>query len=292
MSGAPSLRHTQEIFWRLITAPRGVAAGLREQSAHGDPAAGEFDALFQGGDGRGAGGLPPVERLDIYANMYFYRLRDALKEDYPRLHEAIGAGRFHNLITDYLLKHPSQHPSLRLLGEVLPGFAAQHPLAGEYPWLSDLARLEWDRVDMFDAQDAAALGRADLARLPQERAGEARFTLIPACRVRRSRFDVARLWREIKEAAASRSPETGPPQASRRATWLRIWRRNFVVYHSAIEDDEAHALQSLDGGVPLQAICQQLAAGMTIEKATERIGRLMQRWIEDGLLASFELGDE
>ncbi|HET6277516.1 MAG TPA: hypothetical protein VFG08_01890, partial [Candidatus Polarisedimenticolia bacterium] len=205
---------------------------------------------------------------------------------------AIGAGRFHNLVTDYLLKHPSRHPSLRLLGEALPAFAAEHPLAVEFPWLGDLACLEWDRVDMFDAPDAAALSRADLARLPQERAGEARFTLIPACRVRRYRFDVARLWRELKDAGASQSRETGPPQAGRRATWLRIWRRNFVVYHRAMEEDEAHALQSLGGGAPLQAICQQLAAGMTIEKATERIGRLMQGWIEDGLLASFELSED
>jgi hypothetical protein len=297
MSGAPSLRRTQEIFWRLITAPKGVHAGLQEQSASGDPGAGEFDALFRGGDGRDQGGLPAAERLDIYANMYFYRLLDALKEDYPRLLEAIGAGRFHNLITDYLLRHPSKHPSLRFLGEALPDFAAAHPLAKEYPWLHDLARLEWDRVEVFDAPDAAALGRDDLARLPQERAGEAHFALIPACRVRCYDFDVARLWRELKERpAASPSQESGPPQSCEtalppvvhRSTWLRIWRQSFVVYHRSIEEDEAGALQSLRGGAPLETVCQQLAAGMSMEKATARIGLLMQGWLEDGLLASFK----
>ena len=289
MSGAPSLRRTQEIFWRLITAPKGVHAGLREESAGGDLGTGEFDALFRGGDGRDQGGLPAAERLDIYANMYFYRLLDALKEDYPRLLEAIGAGRFHNLITDYLLRHPSKHPSLRFLGEALPAFAAAHPLASDYPWLHDLARLEWDRVEVFDAPDAASLGRDDLAGLPQERAGEARFALVPACRIRRYDYDVALLWRELKDAEASRSQTNEPPRVSRRTTWLRIWRQNFVVYHRRIEEDEARALESLHGGAPLESICQQLAAGITIEKATGRIGLLMQAWIEDGLLASFEL---
>lgn len=289
MSGAPSLRRTQEIFWRLLTAPEGVHAGLRKLSASGDLQAGQIEELFSGGDGREEGGLPAAERLDIYANMYFYRLLDALKEDYPRLLEAIGEKRFHNLITDYLLQHPSRHPSLRYLGESLPAFAAAHPLGREFPWLHDLARLEWDRVEIFDAPDATSLSRDDLAGLPQERAGEARFTLVPACRVRRFDHDVARLWRELKEAAASKPEKIGQPQISSRTTWLRIWRQEFIVYHKRIEEDEARALESLRDGTPLESICQQLAAGITIEKATERIGRLMQAWIEDGLLASFEL---
>ena len=304
----PSLRRTQEIFWRLITAPKGVHEGLQKQAAQSDAARGEFDALFRGGDGQGQGGLPAVERLDIYANMYFFRLLDALKEDYPRLLEAIGAGRFNNLITDYLLKHPSHHPSLRFLGEALPGFAADHPLSKEYPWLHDLARLEWDRVEMFDAPDAAVLSRDDLARLPQEQAGEARFALIPGCRLRRFEFDVARLWRELKEAAETRSRkaaakqdkmhqevtespkscETSPPRVAQRSTWLRIWRQGFVVFHRSIEEDEARALQNLGSGALLQTVCQQLAAGMSMEKATARIGLLMQGWLDDGLLATFK----
>lgn len=308
MSGTPSLRRTQEIFWRLITAPKGVQAGLQEQASQGDFDRGEFDALFRGGDGQSEGGLPAAERLDIYANMYFYRLLDALKEDYPRLLEAIGAERFHNLITDYLLKHPSHHPSLRFLGEALPEFAAGHPLSKGFPWLHDLARLEWDRVEMFDAPDAVALGRDDLARLPQEQAGEARFTLIPACRLRRFDFDVARLWRELKEGTDERSRkaaakpeimpqevtqtagscETSPPRVARRSTWMRIWRQGFVVYHRSIEEDEARALQDLGSGTPLQTVCQQLAAGMSMEKATARIGLLMQGWLDDGLLATFK----
>jgi hypothetical protein len=297
VSGPPSLRRTQEIFWHLITAPEGVEAGLREMTARGDPAAGEFEALFRGGEGTGHGGLPAAERLDIYANMYFFRLRDALREDYPRLFEAIGDRRFHNLITDYLLEHPSRHPSLGHLGEALPRFVAEHQIGREFPWLGDLARLEWDRVEIFVAPDAVPLGREELAGLPQERAGEARFALVPACRVRRFEFDVARLWRELKdraeeEAGAGARPASDrqrPPEAARHPAWLRIWRRDLVVYHRRIEEDEARALEELRGGAPLETIFQALAAGSTIEQATGRVGRMMQGWIEDGLLASFAL---
>ena len=103
MSPGPTLRRSQELFWRLITAPEGVHAGVEALSREGVMNRGELDDLFQGGrTGEGAG-LPAADRLDIYANMYFYRLLDALKEDYPRVQQALGEQRFHNRITDYLV---------------------------------------------------------------------------------------------------------------------------------------------------------------------------------------------
>ena len=104
-------------------------------------------------------------RLDVYADMYFYRLRDCLAEDFPKLAELVGEARFHNLVTDYLLRHPSSHPSLRELGRRLPAFLADHAIAAEFPVAADLARLEWARVDVFDERDVAdAIPKAEAAK--------------------------------------------------------------------------------------------------------------------------------
>ena len=193
MREGASLRRTQELFWRLITAPEGIGAGLKELTHSGSIGPEKLDLLFSGGSGDEATGPSAADRLDIYANMYFYRLLDTLKEDYPSVRAAVGDDRFHNLVTDYLLQYPSSHPSLRYLGEHLQRFLSRYALGREYPYLADLARLEWDRVEMFDAADATPVSREDLARLPQDRAGQARFTLVPACRVRRFDHDVAAL---------------------------------------------------------------------------------------------------
>jgi hypothetical protein len=312
MSTAFDLRRTQTFFWDLVTAPEGVRPGLEEMVRRGEAGAGDLEALIAGDDR-----LPAADRLDIYANMYFYRLLDCLKEDYPRLHEACGPGRFHNLVTDYLLRHPSEHPSLRHLGSRLPGFLEGHPLGRECPALVDLARLEWARADLFDAADAPALTRQDLARLGAEEAGNARFRLVPAFALLRLAHDAARLWTEMKERAAARAvaerlPDEGAgreihsaagmaaeacrlhqeetavalPRPPRRGTTVRVWRRGFVVYHRSIDAEEADALDLLRDGEPLARIAQRLAAGRSAARATERFGRMLQGWIDDGLLAA------
>jgi len=300
----------------MISAPDGVAAGLS--------ALPESDRLLRTGiDGwiRGDERVDAVERLDIYASMYFFRLLDCLAEDFPRVVEAIGRDRFHNLVTDYLLAHPSASPSLRLLGRQLPEFAKAHEIAGEFPYVADLARLDWARVDVFDAPDVPALTREALASLPGDRAGDVRFKLIPGFRLLRLEYDVARIWRTLQEGRAdsgrpagkddavitpgcasstdSRSPQAedhvhadrarGPRRAPHRSAAVRIWRSGFAVYHRSVKDEEARCLEMIGSGDSLARICQQLAAGRSIARATERVGRILQGWIEDGILAEFAL---
>ena len=128
------LARTQQLVWQLITAPAGVEDGIRrlrqQRALEGD------DLSFLVAPGRK---LDPTEQLGIYADMYFYRLRDCLAEDFPRLASHLGEVGFHNLVTDYLWAHPSEHPSLRELGRRLPGFLARHELAATHPGAADLA---------------------------------------------------------------------------------------------------------------------------------------------------------
>ena len=109
------LQKTEELFWKLITAPEGVADGLRRIDMKPD----ELGRVIAG-DAR----LDAVQRLDIYANMYFWRLLDILRGDYSALVAAVGDDRFHNLVTDYLLECPSAHPSVRNVGARLADFLA------------------------------------------------------------------------------------------------------------------------------------------------------------------------
>ena len=302
---APRLHGDQTLFWGLIAAPEGVRAGLEEMVGRGTARPGDLDALIVG-DER----LSSFDRLDIYANMYFFRLLDCLKEDYPRLLAATGPARFHNLATDYLLAHPSSHPSLRFVGARLPEFLAGHALGRECPGLVDLARLEWARSDIFDAADARPLGRADLAALHQDETGDVRLALVPACRLLRLEHDAPRAWRELKASAGERSEGAdaraagaaegeGPtcahsaaehvvplPKIARRPTAVRVWRQGFAVHHKSIEAEEVDSLEALGAGDTLGAIAQRLSAGRSLERSTARLGALVQSWIEDGLITA------
>ena len=160
MTDAPprSLAELQRRFFELITGAESVTAELAARGVPAGEAEGVARALAVA-DARGSA----IERLDVYANMYFFRILDALRADYPKVLAVIGDEAFHDLATGYLLAHPSRHPSLRFVGAALPGFVAEHRLAKERPWLGELAALEWARVDVFERAEGEENTREMLA---------------------------------------------------------------------------------------------------------------------------------
>src|SRR5207253_769134 len=147
---------------------------------------------------------------------------------------------FADLARGYVAAHPSTEPSIRHLGRALPAF-----LAGYQPaYLVDLARLEWTRLEVFDAPDATPLTAADLRRIAPEDWPGLRFTLVPACARLVTRWPVHRLW---DDAAAPLAPAR---------TALRVWREGFLVYHTAMDPAEEAALDRLVAGEPFAAVCE------------------------------------
>src|SRR5690242_12094543 len=166
-----SLRETQQLMWTLIAAPEGVADGLRQI----DKKPAELEQLLRG-DAR----LNAVQRLDIYANMYFFRLYEILQEDYPAVRASVGERAFYGLCTDYLAACPSQHPSVRNVGERLAAFLPTHPLGRERPWLAALAALERARREVFDGPDADVLTLDELRTRPPETFAALELPLVPS----------------------------------------------------------------------------------------------------------------
>ncbi len=219
MAASPDLRRTQELFWRLVSAPEGVAQGAADLR-RADLLEAEDLAFLVPRDER----LSPVERLDIYADMYFYRLRDCLAEDFPRLASWVGDAHFHNLATDYVLAHPPSHFSLRELGRALPEFLADHALAEEFPVLAELAQLEWARVDVFDDADAVPLSRQALLEDGSSAPETFAVRLIPSARLFRIDASVLPLWKRLgAEGAPAEVDATPTPAGSTHG--VRVWRK-------------------------------------------------------------------
>jgi hypothetical protein len=262
----------QRQLFALITAPAGVGPAL---DAMGIDRARLGELIV--GDARASA----VERLDVYANMYFYRIRDVLAEEFPKLAASLGAAPFHNLVTDYLVACPSRHPSLRYIGGALPPFLRVHALAAERPWLAELAALEWARLDVFDRADAAPLTREALAALAPEAFVELALPLIPAHEVVPTSHAVEDAWRAIEAGGDPRAPAPAEP-----AHALLVWRRGVVVHHRRLDDGEAAALAVLRGGGTFGTLCGELGATRSPDQAAARAAALLTRWLADELLAA------
>src|SRR6266850_3934799 len=132
---------------------------------------------------QGRGRLGPKERIAIYTQMYYARLLEVLREDFPRVAAILGCERFTEVVGVYLACHPSTHPSLRHLGRHFAVFLDTRPEVVSLPFLSDLARLEWARGEVFDAPDAEPLRLEHLHGFSPDEWPALRFQLIPAFQV-------------------------------------------------------------------------------------------------------------
>src|SRR6266404_5978685 len=72
------------------------------------------------------GVLGATQRLGIYAEMYWARLLDVLRDDFPRVAAIVGDDRFTTLAAAYLERHPSTNPSVRWVGGDFAAFLAEH----------------------------------------------------------------------------------------------------------------------------------------------------------------------
>jgi hypothetical protein len=257
-----------------------------------DPASPPIDAALLAAV-NATGSLDAAERIRIYADMYRARLIDVLREDYPRVAATLGDADFAALACRYLSRHPSTHPSVRHVGRRFADWIAAESTVA--PHLADLARLEWARVEVFDAADAEPLRLADLESLPPHEWPALRLRLIPACLVLESAWPIHEIWASADPEADADAPAddgAGADGAAERAqqawtrepTVIRVWREGFSVSHAAMGPDEQRAFPVLARGEPFAEICAAIEDGLDADTAARQVGAILLRWLEDGLI--------
>jgi len=266
------LAETQRRLWRLIAFPEGVRRALAEE------AGAEPLATLVRSDER----LCAEDRLDVYANAYFYRILDVLKDDYPTLAAALGETGFHDLATSYLAVHPSEHPSLRYIGASVERFLRESDAAAgireHAPWAADLAAFEWAKGFVFDAKDVEPGARTDLAGDETNAFPALRLAWIPAVRLLALGWPVDALDPE-ESALASDAALLAP-----RPTRVCIWRRDERIHHRALDPLDADALARLRDGMRFGALCALAAERRGEAEAPALAAGWLARWLDDGLL--------
>jgi hypothetical protein len=271
----PSLGELQRLLFALIRAPEGVPAALKATGISRRCLAGLVDA-----DER----LTAAGRAAIYADMYFLRLQEVLREMFPRLRALLGDDHFAGLCTDYLDACPSQHPSLRFLGDRLAAFlvgpAERRPRSPRLPaWAADLAALEWARYDVFDDADAPLWTTAGLQKLPPTAFATLPLRLAPAHR----RVPVAHAIEDVWRALHRQLP---PGEARPRPGQLLVWRQDKLVFHRRPDPLEAALLDQLAAGTSFGAVCEQIADRSP--DPAQAAFTLLARWAADGLLVRID----
>lgn len=133
-------------------------------------------------------------RLALYRGNLTATWDKTLSNAYPVLRRLVGDEFFSALTRVYGMAHPSDSPDLNQFGAGFAAFLAQFEHVAGYPYLPDMARLEWALHRGHYAADASGLSAAQLDAVGPAQLEQARLRLHPACVVQASRWDTAGLW--------------------------------------------------------------------------------------------------
>lgn len=234
----------------------------------------ETAALVRGG------ALEPEDRVGIYAEMYWLRMRDTLRGDYPYVLQILGEEDFDVLVARHLKRRPSTHYSLGRLGVAFADTVAESALDG-LPWLADLAALEWARAEAFVALDAPVLPLVALSTLNEETFTHSRLVTSPSLRLLHPTWDVLPVWRALEAGTSWKEVSAGEATSA-----LVAWRQEFKVFHVTITAAEARALANVQQGLDLPTVCEAFAeAPEPIAAAFQAIGS----WVSEGMMSALEV---
>jgi hypothetical protein len=231
------------------------------------------------------GALSPDERVTVYAEMYWLRLRDVLRDEFELVRAVMGDEAMDVLIAKYLKAHPSTHFSLGRLGEHLPAFLKQHPIMNA-PWVADLAALEWARAQSFVAPDSPIAEPSALASIGPQNAEVVRLTLAPCVAVLKLDFDIRGLFRALANQAPTR--EVPVP---REQTFLVVFRKHFEVFHDVVSASEASALTLAQSGATLPALCEAFIVDAAEDAAAQAFTAIAS-WVAEGMVALVQVPPE
>lgn len=143
---------------------------------------------------RRTAGHEPLRRFNVYRNNVMVSLREALAASFPVTRLMVGEAFFAAMARAFIPAHPPRSPVLACYGTEFPGFVGAFAPAATLPYLADLAKLEYLRIEAFHAADAPPLAPQVLGQFSPDDLAGLRLVAHPAARIIRSEFAIASLW--------------------------------------------------------------------------------------------------
>jgi len=280
------LRALQRLMTAALVRPLTAADGLQPRWIDGRPMA-EVAAGFIKANSR----LTAFERLQIYNQVYWYRLIGCFHDDNPGLRALLGERRFQRLARAYLAKYPSRSFTLRNLCSRLPQFIREEPrwtAPRTAPALA-LARFAWAQTVAFDGEARPVLTPDDIADAPPARlrAGLQPYLSLLTLDYPVDHYVIAVKKRDALRGEASNAVEA-PAKGGARARSVAPLRRERI--HLAVHRLEG-MLYYKRIELPEMRILQALGAGRTVARAAEAGGRRVRpEQVRDWFAAWMKLG--
>ncbi|MEN8236696.1 MAG: DNA-binding domain-containing protein [Pseudomonadota bacterium] len=138
--------------------------------------------------------ITATERLAVYRGNVYVLLHEVLTETFARVQALVGKECFKALAYRFISEHPPQSGCLLEYGREFAGFVAQIPQLEDYPYLSDVARLEWLLNEAYYAEDAPEGVSVNLQAVDAEQIPLLQVQFPPATYFLQSKFPLREIW--------------------------------------------------------------------------------------------------
>ena len=205
-------------------------------------------------------------RLAIYRDMYPIRMHEAMAVDFPAMAAFLGDHDFNHLIDHYTELHPSQSYTLNRLGDSFPAF-----LKDRDPFLHDLARFELAMTQVFDEEETPELDPAAFGSIGPD----TRLKTRAAVRLGAFDYPIHAFFQSYRDDEELVEPEP-------RKSWVVIYRRDYGVFRSELEEKAYDFLSALMNGATIVEAID--ATGAT----QDELFAWFRDWSEAGIFGGIE----
>lgn len=215
----------------------------------------DFEASFARGlwDGtlpQGSTAPDPSEaaqRFKVYRNNVMVSLIAALGQRFPVIAALLGREAFDLMARHYATQSPPARPMMAEWGDSLPAYLDGLPQLVDYPYMGDVARIEYARGVSYHAADAVPIAPerlqgADPARL--------QLGLPPSVQILRLTHPAVSIWQRHQPGKGDTPLGAGPESA--------------LIYRTPGFDVSVHAISTADA-----ALIDALGAGSSLLDAAQ-----------------------
>ena len=229
-------------------------------------------------------GLPPNISMGIYANAYRERLHEALRSNYPALHQLLGDVDFAAMAYAFTSLYPPQHASIRWFGTELSNYLRTTEPFTSCPAIAELAKFEWALRHTVDASDVPRIDAPYLQLLNAEQWSALRCDLHPSLSILSFDWNAPQIWRALD------TDEEPPMPASFASYWFVYHGSDLISEWRSADAYEAEAIQLWARGENFSAICESLAEKIgDADAAIATAASFMRTWVEQGLLTHISM---
>jgi len=245
--------------------------------------------------------LQPLERVEIYNRMYWFRLLDSMAQDFPGLRALLGEKKFWPLVESYIAACPSRSFTLRDLGSRLERYIAREPrlVAPHGAAARDLVRFEWAQIVAFDGPTRPRLTKRGLSGAP---ATKLKIPVQPYLTLLTCRHPVDEYILAVKREGALRTEASnavtervGSAGATARlehcgTLHIVVHRLDNQLYYKRLEPEAARLLRAIKAGYTLAEACARAFGRSNLDPVEQarKIREWFALWMRLGWLCARE----